>query len=321
MARTNSSGVSDRPASTLLGEFLVAADEKRAIIQSVATRGFTTRQTDIFIATFPKSGTVWMQQIVHGLRTHGSMEFDDISKVVPFFEMALHAGRLDATPAPEPRAFKTHLAWDLVPKGARYIYLIRDPGDALVSRYHYVNGSHFERAAMSIDEFARDIFMSERANPFGRYWHHLRSWWPLHDDERALFVCYEDLKQDLAGEIARVARFMGLGADAASLELVTRQASFEYMKQHASKFNGNGMAKAWDSLALKTAQRLPPSAQTWIKIRSGRVGDHAVELSVETREALASMWKREIGALGFATYGELRTYLASRVSHGKGCDA
>jgi len=42
------------------------------------------RPTDVVIAPFAKSGTTWTQQIVHCLRTRGDMDFDDISRVIPW---------------------------------------------------------------------------------------------------------------------------------------------------------------------------------------------------------------------------------------------
>ena len=35
-------------------------------------------------------------------------------------------------------AFKSHLSYDLVPKGCRYIVSLRDPKDALVSAYRFM---------------------------------------------------------------------------------------------------------------------------------------------------------------------------------------
>src|SRR5258707_1257282 len=65
--------------------------------------------TDVFIVTPPKCGTTWMQQIVHGLRTRGSMDFDDISRVVPWINMAHDMGIDIYEPQmATPRAFKTH---------------------------------------------------------------------------------------------------------------------------------------------------------------------------------------------------------------------
>ena len=48
--------------------------------------------TDCVVAPFGKSGTTWLQQIAHSLRTRGDMDFDDISRVVPWIEMSTDLG-------------------------------------------------------------------------------------------------------------------------------------------------------------------------------------------------------------------------------------
>ena len=49
---------------------------------------FKPRESDIFIVTYLKCGTTWMQQIVHQLKTGGDMSFDEITDVVPCIELA-----------------------------------------------------------------------------------------------------------------------------------------------------------------------------------------------------------------------------------------
>jgi hypothetical protein len=76
------------------------------------------RPSDVVITPFGKSGTTWTQQIVHCLRTRGDMDFDDISRVVPWIEISPALGiDLDAEQKANPRAFKSHLAWSEIPLG------------------------------------------------------------------------------------------------------------------------------------------------------------------------------------------------------------
>lgn len=80
---------------------------------------FKPRPDDVIITPYGKCGTTWMQQVFHGLRTRGDMDFDDISRVVPWIETAHDLGLdLEAPQRGHPRGFKSHLAYDLVPKGA-----------------------------------------------------------------------------------------------------------------------------------------------------------------------------------------------------------
>src|SRR6476661_2087197 len=94
--------------------------------------------TDVFVVTPAKCGTTWMQQIVHGLRTRGSMDFDEITRVVPWIEMAKDMDiDIYGPQITKPRAFKTHKDMDTVPKGGKYICVLRDPKDAMLSLYRF----------------------------------------------------------------------------------------------------------------------------------------------------------------------------------------
>ena len=76
-----------------------------------ALERFAVRPSDVFICTYTKSGTTWMQQVVHQLRTGGSMDFDEISVVVPWIESAADMDiDPDADQPWEPRAFNSHLS-------------------------------------------------------------------------------------------------------------------------------------------------------------------------------------------------------------------
>ena len=109
-----------RPAS--IAE-LRAANEKFATEAGVATGlAYRPESTDVFVTPYPKCGTTWVQQIVHGLRTGGSMDFDEITAVVPWLELASDMGMdVHAPQMASPRAFKSHLSYDEIPKGGRYI--------------------------------------------------------------------------------------------------------------------------------------------------------------------------------------------------------
>lgn len=67
-------------------------------------------------------------QIVHGLRSRGNMDFDEIGDVIPFIELALDCGfsDLDIDQGYLPRAYKTHAWYPDCPKTAgKYIHVIR----------------------------------------------------------------------------------------------------------------------------------------------------------------------------------------------------
>ena len=78
---------------------------------------FVPQEGDVFVATHSKAGTTMMQQICHQLRSNGDIDFEEISVVVPWLEMAHDVGTdLNAPQKYSPRVFKTHFDWPSVPK-------------------------------------------------------------------------------------------------------------------------------------------------------------------------------------------------------------
>jgi hypothetical protein len=45
---------------------------------------------NVFIASYPKSGTTWMQAIVYALLSNGNDDFEHISNFSPFYEIDPH---------------------------------------------------------------------------------------------------------------------------------------------------------------------------------------------------------------------------------------
>lgn len=271
-----------------------------------AAAAFRPRPSDVFIATYPKSGTTWLQQIVHVLRG-GDTEFDEISAVVPWLESAIDTGLdLDADQPGQLRAFKTHLAIPELPAGGRCIYALRDPKDVAVSFFRFFEGWMFEPGSISLDAFVADFLASGSRS--GRYWDHLRSSWPALSRPDVLPLCYEDMRADLEGAVRRVARFLGVD-DEAAIGRAVACSSFEYMAARPRQFDDHLVRGARDA-----ACGLPPGETT--KVRTGRVGAHRDALSPATAALLDAIWATEIRpALGLSDYDALRAHVARSAGH------
>jgi hypothetical protein len=261
--------------------------------------GFQPRPTDVIISPFGKCGTTWLQQIVHSLRTRGDLDFDDISRVVPWLETSTDLGLdLDAPQRAEPRAFKSHLPWMAVPKGGRYLVSLRDPRDALVSMYRFLEGWFFEPGTIGIEEFARRRFM--KRDDGQDYWTHLVSWWEQRDNPAVLLLTYERMKADLPGAVRRVADFIGIPVDAALEAIVLDQASLESMTAHKDKYD--------DLLMRERSEEVVglPAGSDSAKVRVGAVGSGSKELPAAVVEELDAIWREVVTPrFGASSYAEL----------------
>src|SRR4051795_10231924 len=164
--------VPERRRATTLAELQAKTAGLVSEASYVAGLGFVARPSDVIIASYAKCGTTWLQQMVHSLRTGGDLDFDDISRVVPWIETAADLGLdLDGAQRAEPRAFKSHLSYDQVPAGAQYVVSVRDPRDALVSAYRFFEGWFFETGSIDMEALGRARFVEGRT-----YYTHLASW-------------------------------------------------------------------------------------------------------------------------------------------------
>ena len=255
--------------------------------------------TDVVIATFPKAGTTWTQQICHGLRSRGDMNFKEVSHVSPWIERGHMFGTDAWTPQHfPPRVFKTHLEYANVNKGARYIHVVREPKDTLVSFYRFMANGVIDASALSLEDFAEVWLFSDQlaertdsTAPFGpnlyNYWRHLLDWQAACEQAPVLTLAYEHMQQDLRGHVARIATFMGLNADAATLDIATQQATFEFMSAHEAQFT----------------EHLPGTPLRFPKVVDGKVGSHKARVSAELAARIDAKWQEYITpVLGYRSY-------------------
>ncbi|XP_063400203.1 sulfotransferase 1C4-like [Mytilus trossulus] len=106
------------------------------VLQDV--REIHSRESDIMICTYPKSGTHWVNEVTNMLVK--KTELDNSSKVSTMLEVIHDLSVLDALPSP--RLLNTHLSLKYLPKKhiknrCKIIQMIRNPKDVCVSFYYH----------------------------------------------------------------------------------------------------------------------------------------------------------------------------------------
>lgn len=219
-----------------------------------AALAYEPRPDDVFIVSYPKCGTTWMQHIVNAIYNDGipPKDIGDFMRRAPFLELV---GPDAAINMPRPGAIKTHFPFKHQPysKQAKYIYISRNPYDCCVSFYHHTKAfPSYRFAEEPFDKFF-DMFIEGKVD-FGDYFDHQLSWYEHRDDDNVLFITYEELKKDPRAGILKIADFLGksygdkLREKPEVLDRVVNATSLQAMKGFNEEF------KKWLPLANKMTQ-------------------------------------------------------------------
>ena len=213
------------------------------------------RDDDIVIATYAKSGTTWVQQIIAQLLFDGGDDLE-VAEMSPWLDLRVppKAEKLPAVEAQTHRRFlKTHLPVDALvfSPTAKYLYIGRDGRDVVWSMYnHHANanaewykalnetpglvGPPIEPPPVSVREYFLD-WIDRDGHPFWPFWENIRSWWAIRDLPNVQLVHFADLKDDMPREIRRIATFLDIPIDERRWDAIVEHCMFDYMKAHATK--------------------------------------------------------------------------------------
>lgn len=222
---------------------------------STIWNNFPFRNDDIIIATYAKSGTTWLQQIVSQLIFNGE-EGMEVAHMSPWLDLRVPPKevKLPEVEAQTHRRFlKTHLPVDALvfsPK-AKYIYIGRDGRDVVWSMYnHHANANDLWYHALNdtpglvgepIAKPNPDIvkyyneWLDKDGFPFWPFWENIRTWWEIRNLPNVHFIHFANLKADMPGEIKKLATFLEIEIDEAKWDAILEHCSFEYMKKNSTK--------------------------------------------------------------------------------------
>jgi len=288
-------------------------------------QNFQARSDDIFLSTFPKTGTTWMQQICHQLRTGGHTDFDEISeeRITPWLEVAGSLGidlTLDHIAAP--RVFKTHQPLShMSHMPARFICVLRDPEATLVSFFKFMiskdaaftdDVNEFAKQARWVEGGIADGPPPSRFSTFGAYiWQFYTEFWQCHELPNVHVVSYEAMRKDLRALLPGIATFMGLGEPSEELcDTVMKLSSFDYMKEHEVQFDDHYFTTRMEKLH-GTGEASKPEGH----VTSSKVGLEVgpginAKVSDETRKLLETTWQKHVTPItGHSSYAEMEASL------------
>ena len=311
--------------------------ERSPVLDSRRWDAFRPRDGDIVIATFAKCGTTWTQRIVD-LLVHQSADARPFGDMSPWLDATIFNSLEDDLALLEAqthrRYIKSHLPFDALPvwDTVKYIHVARDARDARLSWKNHEEGFTDEakaRIGANVMALAVEAGVAPGGPPppspqdprefllqwldelevavqtpeglGSTFFGFEATYWRERHRPNLLLVHYNDLKEDLMGEMRRISDFLEIDTPPSVMPALVQAATFETMKQGG------------DALYPKLRIMFDRGAERFLNQgRSGRWREHLLPEDVARYDAVVrraaspglACWL-EVGRLGGLEIAEL----------------
>uniref|UniRef100_A0A670Z9C4 Sulfotransferase n=1 Tax=Pseudonaja textilis TaxID=8673 RepID=A0A670Z9C4_PSETE len=256
---------------------------------------FQARPDDLLICTYPKAGTTWIQEIVDMVQHRGDVQKcarAPIYERSPYLELfppePLPSGFELALAMPSPRTLKSHLPTPLLPtsfweQNCKIIYVARNVKDCAVSYFYFQRMLKLFQDPGTWKDFLENFIAGEIA--YGSWFDHVLGWWKAKDHHSILYLFYEDLKENPAQEIQKVAQFLNIELSASVLDQIVQHTTFESMKNNPMTNYSNIPSAFMD-------QNVSPF------MRKGTVGNWKEHFTVAQSQQIDEIYAQKLGNTG-----------------------
>lgn len=191
---------------------------------------FSPSEGDIFLVSYPRSGSTWLRVMLAELIYGGSGEsLNDVNYFIPVIDLKPFKNRVIKS---DLHVIKTEDIFKVTSKyykNKKIIYLVRDPRDVVLSWFRFQKAKGYKH---DFEQFFVDWLM-------GRIWPtswmlHVNSWTGVGIEKYKIdpmIIKYEDLLQNPEIELENLSNFIGLNISQDDLIRAINNASVENMKK------------------------------------------------------------------------------------------
>uniref|UniRef100_A0A671SF31 Sulfotransferase n=1 Tax=Sinocyclocheilus anshuiensis TaxID=1608454 RepID=A0A671SF31_9TELE len=203
---------------------------------------FETKDDDVFVVTFPKSGKFPGQSQPNHTRVDAlaivSSNGEKLQHTSIFCSYLLQLLMPKMLGEKKEKCVCVHQSitnWldvmqsfsDICPC-CQVIYVMRNPKDVMVSYLHFSNDMKNLDSSESFDWMLENVF----TGLIGGYWFdHVKGWITNKDKYNILILTYEEMIKDLRSIVVKICEFVGKNLSDAAIDKVVETATFKHMKK------------------------------------------------------------------------------------------
>ena len=243
---------------------------------------------DVYLTSYPRSGNTWTRFLLGNLLDPDDpVSFINVESRVP--EIYFNSDHV-LRGLPRPRLLKSHEPFH--PNYPRIIYIVRDPRDVAVSYYHHNIKAGMIGDNYPMDEFIPRFIAAEFDSPWGSWADNVMSWVAMRQGRSTfLLLRYEDMKEDTARELLKVAQFL----QEAGFNITTSSERLD----RAIELSTPERMRILEQQQSRLHRQLGRTRQDKPFIRSAKTGGWQTDLSQRSVGLIESEWGSIMQSLGY----------------------
>ena len=215
-------------------------------------KSWDVRLDDVYVFGFLKNGTTWSQELVWCLQNNCDIDKAKASSIfervqvldLPFlgdflepeFRRKIMAYMEKMETMDSPRVFKSHLPLNHFPDAlldkSKAVVCLRNPKDTIVSLFHHEKLHNIHDYTGDFPTYF-ELFMDNLVL-YTPYFEYMQELWKRRNHPNVCILFFEELKLDLAGNLRRVAKFLGKEITDEQVKILVDHLSFKKMKDNKS---------------------------------------------------------------------------------------
>jgi len=188
------------------------------------------READIFLVSYQNSGSTWLKNLIYEMVRKKKFSKESSYREFPFVGKHKDSIPLINSNGIRKRIIKSHSPYRKEYSNKKIIYLVRDPRDVFVSKFH--KDSKRSKKILNKDKELSN-FINGKMVSEGRWDFHVNSWLNAKKQDKVnmIIIRYKNLKMGPINILKRIANFLEINVTEKDIDKAIKDNEFNIMKK------------------------------------------------------------------------------------------